>query len=402
METLLADPGIQKALAFVDADHENKLAELKEMTLMHGAPFHERELRSPMFTAKLEKYGATECFIDKHDNAFGYIRGGNGPLIVIEAHLDTVFEKNTPLAITEKDGVLHCPGIADDTAGLANILSCLRAIRHAGLVPAGSILIGGTAGEEGEGDIRGIKGLLDDHPGVSATIGLEPGPLDDIIYLGLGSRRWEFVFTCKGGHSWTAFGMPSAVHAQARATTHMANVRLPKEPRTSYTVGLVSGGTSVNSIAYEARMKLDMRSVSPEALMDVEKIMLALADKGAEEESAFWKDSGDVVTVGKILIGDRPAGIQPDDAPIVQTLAAAIKTQGCTPNLLKPISTNANAAISRGIPGIILRTGGNCAGLHSLKEWFDPNGSQSGVKAAILMLFALAGLPGVAGPIALK
>jgi acetylornithine deacetylase/succinyl-diaminopimelate desuccinylase-like protein len=400
--TLLADPKIRKALAFIDADQETKNTEMKEMALVHGAPFKERDLRSPMFKQKLERHGATDCFLDAQANAFGRIRGGKGPLVVVEAHLDTVFDEKTPLAVTEKNGRIFCPGIGDDTAGLATVLSLLRAVRHAELVPEGSVLIGGTVGEEGEGDIRGIKGLLDDHKDVAAVVSVEPGPVADIVYGGVGSRRYEFVFRGPGGHSWSAFGLPSPIHAMGRAIAKMADVTPPSSPRTSCTVGVVSGGTSVNSIANEARCKLDMRSLSMESLAGLEKTMLRLVDEAVAEENAFRRESGATISVERKIIGDRPAGDQPEQAAIVQATWAAIRGAGGEPRLLDASSTNANAPISRGIPAVVVRTGGNTGGTHTPEEWFEPEGSQAGVKAALLLLFALTGLQGVTKPIALR
>ena len=394
-DKLLADPKIQKAMAFIDADHENKVTELKEMVLVHGAPFKEREKRSPMYKAKLEKYGATDAFIDAHDNAFGYLRGGNGPVVVIEGHLDTVFPESTPLQVTEKDGKIFCPGIGDDTAGLAGVLALLRAVKHAGLEPAGTVMFGGTAGEEGEGDIRGIKGLLDDHKDISAVISVEPGSSGHITFGAVGSRRYEIVFKGPGGHSWGKYGLPTPIHAMGRAIAKMSDVSTVENPKTTYTVGLVSGGTSINSIALEARLKLDMRSISAAELEKLEKTMLAFVDEAVAEENAFRKESGAVITADKILIGDRPAGDQAQDAPIVQGMWAAITAIGADPLLLPPSSTNANAGISRGIPAVVLRTGGDAGGEHALGEWFMPEGSQAGVKTSLLLLFALVGLKGV-------
>ncbi|CAK7055251.1 MAG: Acetylornithine deacetylase [Desulfovibrio sp.] len=401
-EKLLADPKIRKALDFIEADKGNTVEELKEMVVLHGAPFKERELRSPMFQKKLEAYGATGCFIDTHDNAFGYVKGKTGPTVAFEGHLDTVFAEETPLKITEKDGRIYCPGIGDDTAGLATVLAVLRAIQHAGLEPVGTLLLGGTSGEEGEGDIRGIKGLLDDHKEIAALVSMEPGPLGNIVYGAIGSRRYEFVFKGPGGHSWSAYGLPSPIHAMGRAIAKMADITTPVTPKTTYTVGVVSGGTSVNSIALEASLKLDMRSVSPEELAKLEKVMLTLVDEAVAEENAFRKESGGVITVDKNLIGDRPAGQQADDAPIVQAIWSAIKATGGEPKLMPPSSTNANAALNRKIPAVVLRTGGATGGTHTLDEWFDPNGSELGTKAALLLIFALAGLAGVTEPIAGK
>ncbi len=401
-DKLLAAPQIQKAMAFIDQDHDNKVAEQKAMALVHGAPFKEREKRSPMYREKLEKYGAADCFIDDHDNAFGYVRGGKGPVIVFEGHLDTVFPEETPLKITEKDGRIYCPGIGDDTAGLANVLALLRAVKHAGLEPVGTLMFGGTAGEEGEGDIRGIKGLLDDHKEIAAVVNVEPGATGNIVFGAVGSRRYEFIFKGPGGHSWSKYGLPSPIHAMGRAIAKMAAIETPAAPKTTYTVGTVTGGTSVNSIALEARMKLDMRSMAMDALAELEKTMLRLVDEAVAEENAFRKDSGVSITVEKKKIGDRPAGDQPKDAPIVQAIWSAISAIGVEPKLLPPSSTNANAAISRKIPGVVLRTGGDAGGEHALEEWFDPRGSQEGVKTSLLLAFALAGLKGVTEPIALQ
>ena len=401
-DRLLAEPGIRKALAFIGEDHGRKVAELKEMTLVHGAPFKEREKRSPMFKEKLEQHGATDCFIDTHDNAFGFVRGGTGPVVVVEAHLDTVFPPETPLAVTEKDNRIYCPGVGDDTAGLANVLALLRAIRHAGLEPVGSLMLGGTAGEEGEGDIRGIKGLLDDHKDIAAVVSVEPGGTGNIVVGAVGSRRYEVIFRGPGGHSWSRYGLPSPIHAMGRAIAKMADIDPASNPKTTYTVGTVTGGTSVNSIALEARMKLDMRSVSMDSLAELEKTMFAVIEKAVAEENAFRKPSGEKITVEMRKIGDRPAGEQSCHAPIVQALWSAIGAVGVEPRLFPPSSTNANAAISRNLPGVVLRTGGDTGGEHALEEWFDPRGSEQGVKTSLLLAFALAGLKGVTEPINLK
>lgn len=398
-DALLADPKVRKALDFIDRDLDNTVAEMKEMVLLHGAPFKEREVRSPMFKAKLEKYGATDGFIDSHDNAFAYVRGGAGPVVAFEGHLDTVFDESTPLKITEKDGRIYCPGIGDDTAGLATVLAVLRAIKHAGLKPKGAILLGGTSGEEGEGDIRGIKGLLDDHKEIRALVSMEPGPVGNIVFGAIGSRRYEFIFKGPGGHSWSAYGLPSPIHAMGRAIARMADVNPAETPKTTYTVGIVSGGTSINSIALEARCKLDMRSICSDSLAQLEKKMLKLVEEAVAEENAFRAKSGEKVTLECVMIGDRPAGDQPKEAPIVQAIWSSIKAAGGEPKLVAPSSTNANAAISRKIPAVVQRTGGATGNTHNLEEWFDPRGSEQGTKSALLLLLALAGLDGVTEPI---
>ena len=408
---LMAHEGIKKALAYLEANQQARIDELKEMTLLHGAPFKEGELRSPMFVKKLEAYGCTECATDTNDNAFGTIKGsGQGsrqgsrkpPTVLLEAHLDTVFPAETPLAVREEGTRIYCPGVGDDTAGLATVLSVCRAIRHAGLKPVHDILLAGTSGEEGEGDLRGIKGLLRDHPEIGAHLALEPWPFGYFTKDGVGSRRYEVIFRGPGGHSFLAFGLPSPLHAMGRAIAKMAETRTPASPKTTYTVGVVSGGTSVNSIAFEGRMKIDMRSTSQEELLALEKKVLAFMREAAEEETAFWRAGGEKITVECVRIGDRAAGSQPGSSPIVQAAFAAAEALDVSPRLTDPSSTNSNASIGLGIPSLVVRTGGDTGNTHNLEEWFDTKGAEKGDMGALLMLFLLAGLDGVTAPVPLK
>ncbi len=399
---LLADAGIQKALAFLEGDQDNRIRELKEMVLLYGTPFTEGELRSPMFKEKLEKLGVTQCRVDADDNAYGVIPGLKSPKVLLEAHLDTVFPKDTPLKVEEKDGKLCCPGISDDTSCLAIVLSVVRAINHAGLKPVYSLLVGGSSGEEGEGDLRGAKAFLRDNPDLVAYLPMEPGAPGLITKGAVGSKRYEFAFSGPGGHSWSAYGLPSPIHAMARAMAKMSNVTTPENPRTTYTIGIVNGGTSVNSIAHSASCKLDMRSISAEALAEVERTMLSFVQESVDEENAFRAASGQKVEVKTTLLGDRPAGDQPDGALIVQSACAVFEALGVTPNVGPARSTNANVPISQKVPSVVVRSGCLSGGHHSLNEWLDPKNAHIGAQAALLMLFLLAGLQGVSEPLALR
>lgn len=403
LDTLLADSRIQKALQYLDDNHDQRIEETRELVVLQGAPFCEGELRSPYYRKKLEAIGLENCVVDKHDNAFGAVRGSiGGRAIFLEAHLDTVFPKDTPLEIVEKDGRLYCPGISDDTSCLAVVLSVARAIKHAGLEPVHTLFLGGSSGEEGEGDLRGVKGFIADHPDIAAHLPMEPGPKGLITKGGLGSKRYEFTFTAKGGHSWSAFGLPSPIHAMCRAVAKMADVPVPENPRTSYTVGTITGGTSVNSIPFNASCKLDMRSLSAEALADLEKTMLDLVREAVEEENALRAASGDKVAVEIKLIGDRPAGDQSNDAPIVQAISAIFESMNISPNIGPARSTNANVAINKGIPAVVVRAGYESGNHHNLEEWFKPEGGNIGSRTALLMLFLLGGLNGVTDPLPLQ
>ncbi|MCL1915987.1 MAG: M20/M25/M40 family metallo-hydrolase [Desulfovibrionaceae bacterium] len=401
VETLLADPRIRQALEFLRSDQKTVLRELKEMALVPGPPFKEHEARSPMYLEKLSGLGLRDCRVDREGNAYGFIQGEGGK-ILLEAHLDTVFEACAPLAVTERDGRLYCPGIGDDTAGLALLLSVLRAVRQTGLKPVLSVMAGGTSGEEGEGDLRGLKALLRDHPELKACLSLEPGTLGGITKGGIGSRRYEFIFTGPGGHSWHAYGLPSPIHAMGRAIAKIAGVRLPAEPRASYTVGLAEGGTSINSVAGRASCKLDMRSGDAAALDRLEEEMLTLVRQGLEEENSFRASSGKQVRLEIKPAGKRPGGDQPDNAPVVQAAISVFQALGIAPILEAPGSTNANAPISRGTPALTLRTGGECGNVHALDEWFNPQGMYQGAQATLLLLFTLAGLRGVTEPLQLQ
>ena len=400
ISALMAQESVQKALAYLQENEAEIIDELKEMVLVPGAPFTEAEARSPMYKAKLEKYGVQQCRIDAQGSAYGILPGSRGKgKIVIEGHLDTVFPAATPLAIVEKDGRLYCPGIGDDTAGLAVVLAVVRAIRHAGLAPVRDILVGGTAGEEGEGDIRGIKGILQDHSDVGACIHVEPGDAGLLIHSAVGSKRYEFIFRGPGGHSFGAYGLPSPLHAMGRAIAKMADVVTPENPKTTYSVGIVSGGTSVNAIANEGRCKLDMRSGDPKELAKLDDLMLDLVRQGVEEENAFRAASGKKITLEVVPIGDRPAGSQSERDPIIQAACAAAETIGVTPAFDEASSTNANAPISKGIPAVVVHSGGQSGNCHALDEWMAPKGVHQGAQHALLLLFALAGLEGVTKPL---
>ena len=401
IDKLLAAPAFRKALDYLAADEANTLNELKEMVLVHGEPFKEHEQRCPMYKAKLEQHGAADVSIDTEGNVMGYVHGAKGPRpkVVLEAHLDTVFKASTPLAVTEKDGLLHCPGISDDTAGLATNLSILRAIRHAGLKPVGSLMIGGTVGEEGEGNARGIRALMREHDDIDTVLCIECYDECHICLEALGIKRYEVVFTGPGGHSWSAFGAPNAIHALGRAVAKIADIAPPTNPRTSFSVGVVSGGTTVNSIPDEARMKIDMRSVETAELDRLDATILALIDQAVAEENLRWKTT-DRITVAVNTIGSKPAGALGHDAVASEVAVAATKAVSAEPRIVGAASTNQNIPLNMGVPSVVIGAGGKSGNHHRLDEWYNPKNAHKGAQKALIMLFALAGLEGVCDPLA--
>ena len=397
---LLADPGIQKALAYIKNDHANMVEEQKEMTLVSGAPWSEAEIRSPMYIEKLKKYGLVDCYTDEVANVFGFVRGTEkAPLILMEAHLDTVFPLETELEIKMQGSRIYCPGIGDDTAAMATLLSVIRAIRHAGLKPCGTLMLGGTVGEESPGEARGVINLMDTlKDEIDAYIAVETCWTHRVTRGAVACQRYEVIFTGPGGHSWGAYGLPSPLHAAGRAIAKIADIVPPKTPKTVYNVGLINGGTSVNTIANETRMRVDMRSISTPELHKIGDIITAMIHEAVREENER-KPAEKGISVHIRVYNVKPGGDQPIESDIVQIAAEATRAVGVEPKFLPPSSTNANFPIDLGIPALCIGAGGDSGGTHSLDEWFDPTGGYDGPQKCLLMLFAMAGLDGVTQPL---
>lgn len=400
LTALAADARIRKALDFLAADADDTLAELKEIVVVAAPTFDERRARAPLYLEKLREYGAEDCRMDELGNVSGCVNGAAPrPKVMFDAHLDTVFGADVPLAVREKDGVFFCPGMADDTAGLATNLSVLRAIRHAGLVPCGRLMLTGTVRHEGEGDLAGIRKVFADDAEIDACICLETlGRPGAIIATAIGVHRYEIVLTGKGGHSWLDFGLPSPIQALCRAGAALAELIPPTDPRTTFNLGTVAGGTTVNAIPAECRAKLDIRSVSPAVLADIDARIRGIFDAAVAAENARRPDAP--VAVAFRRIGDRPAGETDAREPLVQALWQASEAIGLDPFFWPPLGTNANIPMSLGIPAVGLGGGGTGGDLHSLAEWYNPEFAAAHAQRLLLALFALAGLSGVCEPLA--
>lgn len=394
---LAACEQVTKGLAFLQADEEKTLGDQKEISEIPSPPFKE-EVRAAYYRKRLEALGLKEVTTDGEGNVFGVYKGsGGGPKLFIAAHLDTVFPEGTDLTVTTKEGRLYGPGIADDARGLAAILSIVRALNAAGVKPVGDIVFGGTVGEEGLGDLRGVKAFFREHEDIDGFITVDGTKVSLITYLATGSFRYEITYRGPGGHSFNAFGTPSPIHALGRAIAKIAEVRTPAEPKTTFTVGVVSGGTSVNSIAFEASMLLDLRSNRQEELQKLEDTVLPLLTAAAAEENARWNSEAITVEVKKV--GDRPAGEQSPQTPMVQAAWAAALALGEKGELSPASSTDANLPISLGIPALRLAGGGTEGANHSLGEWFDPTKAYLGPQKVFLTILGLVGVSGVSQPL---
>jgi len=318
----------------------------------------------------------------------------------VPAHLDTVFAAGTDVKVKEKDGKLYAPGIADDARGLAALLAVVRAFNATGIKTAGDIIFCGNVGEEGLGDLRGVKALFRDHKDIDGFISIDGTDVGRITYLATGSHRYEVTYSGPGGHSFSAFGRPSAIHAMGRAIAGIADLTTPANPKTTFTVGVVSGGTSVNSIAAEAKLLMDMRSNRDKELLEIEAKFFDVLKKAAAEENARWKS--DKITVQTKLVGNRPAGVQPSDSGIVQAAWASAQALGQKPSLGIGSSTDSNLPISLGIPAVTLGGGGKEDNNHSPSEWFDPTDAYLGPQRVFLAILGLTGVEGTSAPLLSK
>ncbi|WP_327078165.1 M20/M25/M40 family metallo-hydrolase [Edaphobacillus lindanitolerans] len=399
MEQLLKDGKVRAALTFIEQDNDATTEEQIELTEIEAPTFAEAE-KGRAYRAKLEALGLEQVETDAAGNVFGLRRGkGNGPTLVLCAHLDTVFPAGTDVKAKWKDGKVYAPGISDDGRGLASVLAILRALEAAGIETEGDLLIGATVGEEGLGDLNGVKHLFAERQDdIDGFISVEPGSPDRITYLATGSKRYSVTYRGPGGHSFGDYGTPSPIHALGRAIADMASIRTPEKPKTTYNVGIVGGGTSVNTIAERAEMVLDLRSNSEKELARLEREALRIIHQAAEEENRF-RGRTDAITVELKQVGDRPAGSQDPDSPIVRAASEAVRALGLEPTLEAASSTDSNVPIHLGIPAVTLGGGGDFGGCHTLGEWFDPKDAFAGVQKILLTVLALVGVAGVSEPV---
>lgn len=394
---ILTHPRVVKTLDDIKADDARTLAEQKRITEIPAPPYKEK-VRAEYYLKRFGELGFKDASIDAEGNVTGLRKGtGGGPKLAVSAHLDTVFPEGTDVTVKEKDGVILAPGIGDDSRGLAALLSLIQAMNANDLKTVGDVLFVGTVGEEELGNLRGVKALFRDHADIDGFISIDGLGITRIVNQATGSHRYEMIFRGPGGHSFQEFGLPSATHALGRAIAKISELQTPKEPKTTFTVGTVSGGTSVNAIAGEARMAVDMRSDSTEELLKLEARLLDLVKQAVVEENARW--NSDKITVEIKLIGDRPAGAVALDSPIVLATQRAVTTITRAPRVtFAGSSTDSNWAMSKGIPAVTIGGGGEGGNWHSRNEWYKPVDAYYGPQNALLTILVLTGLDGVTKP----
>jgi acetylornithine deacetylase/succinyl-diaminopimelate desuccinylase-like protein len=333
--------------------------------------------------------------LDAEGNCVTLRRGRSlRPLVVVSAHLDTVFPEGTDFTVRREGHRLLAPGIADDGAGLAALAALARALAECGIETEGSLLFVGTVGEEGEGDLRGARHLLTagEWAGrIDSFLSLDGPGVERITNAAVGSRRYRVKFSGAGGHSWGDFGAANPIHAAARCAARLASYPAPASPRTTFNVGRVEGGTGVNVIPRAATMDVDLRSESPEELRRLDAFFRRAGREAAADENAARRAGTPHVELELKLIGDRPGGRTPPDSPLVQFAAAATRAVGREPRL-DTSSTDSNIAISLGVPAVTIGAGGSSGNSHSLEEWYDPRARDLGLKRALLLALCAAGL----------
>jgi acetylornithine deacetylase/succinyl-diaminopimelate desuccinylase-like protein len=352
-------------------------------------PFHEA-VRGQEVKRLFQELGLRDVRIDAAGNVIG-VRAGKAarPNLVFAAHLDTVFPEGTDVKVTREGNILKAPGIGDDCRGLAVMLAVIRAFNDARVETPGTITFVADVGEEGLGDLRGMKGLFFDSlkGQIDRFISVDGTGLG-VTHIGVGSNRYKVTFKGPGGHSYGAFGMANPIQAMGRAIAKIDALQVPRQPKTTFNVGRVGGGTSINAIPFEAWMEVDMRSADPGALKDLDSRFNAAIQEAVAEENARWNNRGPV-TASAELVGVRPAGQTAKESPIVQTAMAVSRVLEIE-EVLREGSTDSNVPMNLGIPAITISGGGAGTGAHSLNETFDATDSWRGTQRAVLLSIALA------------
>lgn len=394
IDKIAGDKKIQLAFKAIQEMEPATMKELIELCEIPAPPFME-EKRAIRFKEMLTQAGIDSIWIDEVGNVIALRKGsGNGRTVVLEAHLDTVFPLETDVTVKFKGDTLYAPGIGDDTRGLSMVLTVLKALNKASVKTEADILFVGVVGEEGLGDLRGVRHLF--KPGsrkIDSYIAIDGGEIGRVNNMALGSIRYKVTFKGPGGHSWGAFGLGNPIHALGKAISYFddsAAAYVAKGARTTYAVGRIGGGTSVNSIPFENWIEVDMRSKTPERLKGIETIFLEQMNRGLQEYNAKIK-KGAKLTVDFEKIGERPSGELPETLPLIQRALAATEYFKAKPFLTRG-STDSNIPISLGVPAVTLGRGGKFGGAHSLDEWWLNDNGADAIKLTLLITVSEAGL----------
>jgi acetylornithine deacetylase/succinyl-diaminopimelate desuccinylase-like protein len=380
------------------AEHDRTVTDIIALTETPAPPYQEAE-RAALWRGMAEAHGLEDVAIDAEGNVTGIRRGSGGggnALVAVAAHLDTVFPAGTDVRVRREGNRLFAPGIGDDTRSLAVLLAWQRALDAAGIRTQADILFVADVGEEGAGDLRGMRHLFLHGPyrdRIGAFITVDSPDMAEIATGGIGSRRYRVTFNGPGGHSYGAFGLVNPMFAMADAIHAMGQLVVPTSPKTTYSASRTGGGTSINAIPDSVWLEVDLRSESAEELAKLEARFHAVVAGAAAAENQARSTRNGRITVATTRIGDRPAGRTDETCDLVRFAAAAIAAHGIEPSF-EASSTDANIPMSLGIPAIKIGSGGTGGRAHSLEEWIDvtPEASLRGMQAGLATLLATAGM----------
>jgi acetylornithine deacetylase/succinyl-diaminopimelate desuccinylase-like protein len=364
------------------------------LTEIEAPPFKE-EKRAAVFAEYYRDLGMDSVWIDSEGNVLGLLLGSEGKrTVALDAHLDTVFPEGTNVKVRIENDTLYAPGIGDDTRGLSMLLTILETIKTNNIQPKDNLLFVGSVGEEGLGDLRGVKYLFREKgPQIDSWIAIDGGNIGRVNNKGLGSYRYRVTFKGPGGHSWGAFGLVNPHHALGEAIGNFvraADTYTAKGPKTSYNVGVISGGTSINSIPFESVMEIDIRSIKPSRLEAMEVLLKKAVRKALTNQNKLKREGPDL-TVKIDKIGNRPSGELSDTLPLIQRTLAATTHFGVEPFLTRG-STNSNIPITKGIPSVTIGRGGNGGKAHSLGEWWINEEGYKAIQLALLIVLSETGM----------
>ncbi len=391
--TALADqPQVREALNWLDRNLDWTTAQQIRLTEI-PAPSFQEEKRAQAMKEILSAEGLS-VFTDKIGNVIGELRGvQDKEVVLLTAHLDTVFPAGTEIHVTREGDRLLAPGISDNGTGLASLLAVARAIHVAKIKPQRTILFAANVGEEGEGNLRGMRALVDAYrPKIRAVIVMDGSGIDHVTTQALASRRVEVVISGPGGHSWSDFGMPNPINALVRGSVRFINTKVPTVPRTIFNLGQIEGGTSVNSIPFEAKLKVDLRSENEDEIVRMENALRECIAAGVKDEMGNSRERSRGKLEWKLnVIGSRPGGELPQDSALLDALRTADEVIG-NKSRNERSSTDANIPLSMGIEAIAIGAGGNGGGAHSLQEWYEPADRELGLKRVLLTLLGVSGV----------
>ena len=400
IDQLHNDVKIEKAMQILEETHET-IVDLQMQLCAIRSPSNMEENRAKHFYALMSQIGLDHVYMDEVNNVIGLWKGtGDGPTLVVAAHMDTVFGPEidcTP--VKKEDGFIWGPGICDDTRGMVEVYAIAKTMCETGIRAKGDILFVGNVGEESLGDLRGSKHLFANNPNIDVFMSIDGPQIESLVTNAIAGCKYRFTYTGRGGHALGAFGIPNVNNALGYAMAKIATLEVPKDPLSIFNIGVVQGGVSVNAIPAKSSMMIDLRSMSQTELDRMKAFVVSAAKEGLETELARWNHPTETLELQIEILSERPGGTQPIDAPVVQAALAAYEAYGIEPKLQKGASTDSNIPISRGIPAVTVSRGGIQIDGHTVNERFQPDHAYVGTQRDMILALLLAGYEHIAEPV---